>query len=215
MLNNKYINGANIIDINYGWYFNKVGRITKIYKVIKLIARITQIAINDRFISLKNIISWYENIQGKCIINSISLKDGNELFSIAQTIRMYGCIPVTVVLDETGQTTSLEHRLIICKRAHSILTKLVGFQRRNNIWFNSSSRPEHVRSIKLISCLFPNANFISTNLSSSNSKELYLYNIEKFSDLNMGIILNDVVQGQGIQLNYKNINTEVLDTCSH
>ncbi len=55
----------------------------------------------------KTLLAGMKNIQGKCIINSISLKDGNELFSIkAQTIRMYGCIPVTVVLDETGQTTS-------------------------------------------------------------------------------------------------------------
>ncbi len=102
----------------------------------------------------------------------------------------------------------LEHRLIICKRAHSILTKLVGYSKEEIIFdLNTSSRPEHVRNIKLISCLFPNANFISTNLSSS--KELYLYNIEheKFAGLNMGC-------GARTRnpINYKNLNTEVF-TC--
>ncbi len=97
-LKQQVINGANIIDYKYGWYFNKFGRrITKIYKVIKLFARITQIAINDRFISLKNILAGMKNIQGKCIINSNLLKMETNYFQLSTNNRMYGCIPVTVV----------------------------------------------------------------------------------------------------------------------
>ncbi|MFP3037964.1 MAG: dihydropteroate synthase, partial [Candidatus Hodgkinia cicadicola] len=206
----QVINGAHIIDINMDdALINSEEELPKFIRLLNSTPELPRLPLMIDSTHWKTLLAGMKNTQGKCIINSISLKDGSELFSIkAQTIRMYGCIPVTVVFDETGQATSLEHRLIICKRAHSILTKLIGYSKEEIIFDlnTSSGKPEHARSIKLISCLFPNANFISgvSNLSSSKIEH-------ENAGLNMGIL--NVVQGQGIQLNYKNLNTEMLDTC--
>ncbi len=67
-------------------------------------------------------------VQGKCIVNSISLKEGEEKF-IEQgfTCRSYGAAVIVMAFDENGQADSLERRVSICERAYKILTKQVGF----------------------------------------------------------------------------------------
>ncbi len=66
--------------------------------------------------------------QGKCIVNSISLKEGEDLFrKRAQKILQYGAAAVVMAFDEQGQADSLERRIEICSRAYSILCEEVGF----------------------------------------------------------------------------------------
>jgi 5-methyltetrahydrofolate--homocysteine methyltransferase len=66
--------------------------------------------------------------QGKAIVNSISLKEGEEKFKeYARKVRMYGAAAVVMAFDENGQADSFERRKEICKRSYDILVKEVGF----------------------------------------------------------------------------------------
>ena len=67
-------------------------------------------------------------IQGRGIVNSISLKEGEELFvSQAEKILNYGASVVVMAFDENGQADTYKRRIDICKRSYEILTKNVGF----------------------------------------------------------------------------------------
>jgi 5-methyltetrahydrofolate--homocysteine methyltransferase len=70
-----------------------------------------------------------KNIQGKGVVNSISLKEGEDVFrEQAQKILDYGASVIVMAFDEQGQADTLERRIEICKRAYRILTEEVGFQ---------------------------------------------------------------------------------------
>jgi 5-methyltetrahydrofolate--homocysteine methyltransferase len=67
-------------------------------------------------------------VQGKAIVNSISMKEGEEKFVEQATLcRKYGAAAVVMAFDEDGQADSLERRQAICERAYRILTEQVGF----------------------------------------------------------------------------------------
>ena len=64
-----------------------------------------------------------QNCQGKCIVNSISLKEGEEDFlEKASKILKYGAGVVVMAFDETGQATELDDKVNICVRAYKLLT---------------------------------------------------------------------------------------------
>lgn len=66
-------------------------------------------------------------VQGKCIVNSISLKEGEEVFiRHAEDIKRFGAAVVVMCFDEQGQATTFERRIEIAERAYNILTKRVG-----------------------------------------------------------------------------------------
>ena len=67
-------------------------------------------------------------LQGKGIVNSISLKEGEETFlAHARTVRRYGAAVVVMAFDEQGQADTVERRVAICARAYRLLTEQVGF----------------------------------------------------------------------------------------
>ena len=67
-------------------------------------------------------------VQGKCIVNSISLKEGEEVFvSHARDIKQHGAAVVVMCFDEKGQATTYDRRVEIASRAYRILTEQVGF----------------------------------------------------------------------------------------
>src|SRR3954469_13799530 len=69
-----------------------------------------------------------KNIQGKAIVNSISLKNGEEEFvHHARLCRKYGAAVVVMAFDEDGQADTLERRQLICRRAYDVLVEQVGF----------------------------------------------------------------------------------------
>ena len=66
-------------------------------------------------------------IQGKCIVNSISLKEGEDVFlAHAREIKRMGAAVVVMAFDEEGQATTFERRIEICQRAYSLLVECVG-----------------------------------------------------------------------------------------
>ena len=73
------------------------------------------------------ITSGLKCVQGKCIVNSISLKEGEEVFiRHAQDVMRYGAAVVVMCFDEQGQATSYERRIEIAERSYRILTESVG-----------------------------------------------------------------------------------------
>lgn len=67
-------------------------------------------------------------LQGKGIVNSISLKDGEEEFiKRAKKVRKYGAAVVVMAFDETGQADSFARKIEVCQRSYDILTKKAGF----------------------------------------------------------------------------------------
>jgi len=67
-------------------------------------------------------------LQGKGIVNSISLKEGEENFlKQARQIRKYGAAVVVMAFDEEGQAVDCDHKVSICKRAYKLLTEQAGF----------------------------------------------------------------------------------------
>ena len=67
-------------------------------------------------------------VQGKCVVNSISLKEGEETFiAQAKKILRYGAAVVVMAFDEEGQADTLERRIEICSRAYNLLVNKVGF----------------------------------------------------------------------------------------
>ena len=65
-------------------------------------------------------------VQGKCIVNSISLKEGEELFiEHARALKRFGAACVVMCFDEQGQATTFERRIEIAQRAYRILTQKV------------------------------------------------------------------------------------------
>jgi len=67
-------------------------------------------------------------VQGKCVVNSISLKEGEESFiEQAKKARLYGAAVIVMAFDTNGQADTLERRLEICSRSYKILTEQVGF----------------------------------------------------------------------------------------
>lgn len=75
------------------------------------------------------------NIQGKAIVNSISLKEGEQKFiEQATLIRRYGAAVVVMAFDERGQADTLERKQAICARSYTILTEQVGFPAQDIIF---------------------------------------------------------------------------------
>lgn len=73
------------------------------------------------------IVEGLKCVQGKCIVNSISLKEGEDVFiKHAEDVKRYGAAVVVMCFDEIGQATTFERRIEIAERAYRILTERVG-----------------------------------------------------------------------------------------
>ena len=74
-------------------------------------------------------------VQGKCIVNSISMKEGEEKFiHQAEICKMYGATVVVMAFDEKGQADTLQKRIDICSKAYEILTGGVGYDPQDIIF---------------------------------------------------------------------------------
>ena len=74
------------------------------------------------------ILAGLKCVQGKCIVNSISLKEGEEAFvEHARTVKQYGAAVIVMAFDEKGQADTFERKIEVCERAYRILTEKVGF----------------------------------------------------------------------------------------
>ncbi|WP_157373871.1 methionine synthase [Salipiger sp. CCB-MM3] len=126
---NQVENGAQVIDINMdeGLIDSKQAMI----EFLNLIAAEPDIARVPIMIDSSKwevIESGLQCVQGKSIVNSISLKEGEESFlHQARLCRAYGAAVVVMAFDETGQADTEDRKVEICQRAYKILTEQVGF----------------------------------------------------------------------------------------
>lgn len=121
--------GAQIIDINVDE--GMIDSISMMRKFILLISADPHIAKLPFMIDSSNFKVIEEGLkatQGRCIVNSISLKEGEEAFiELAKKIKRYGASVVVMAFDENGQAVDTDRKFEICKRSYDILTgPLVG-----------------------------------------------------------------------------------------
>ncbi len=90
-------------------------------------------------------------VQGKGIVNSISLKEGEKVFvEQARKVRRYGAAVIVMAFDEDGQADTFERRIAVCERAYRILAEDVGFPPQDvifdpNVFAIATGLPEHNR----------------------------------------------------------------------
>ena len=81
------------------------------------------------------ILAGLKCVQGKCIVNSISLKEGEGAFvEHARTVKQYGAAVIVMAFDEKGQADTFERKIEVCERAYRILTEKVGFRPQDIIF---------------------------------------------------------------------------------
>ena len=122
-------NGAHIIDINFDEGMLDGEKCMQ--KFLNLIASdpdIIKVPLMIDSSKFSVIESGLKCIQGRGIVNSISLKEGEEEFlNHAKIIQKYGASVVVMAFDENGQATEIESKVNICKRAYDLLTKKLDF----------------------------------------------------------------------------------------
>ncbi len=122
-------NGANIIDINFDEGLLDGPKMMRHF--LNLLAAepdISRVPIMVDSSKWEIIEAGLQCIQGKGIVNSISLKEGEEAFiQRAKLVKRYGAGAVVMAFDENGQADSYERRIEICARAYKILVEEVGF----------------------------------------------------------------------------------------
>ncbi len=122
-------NGAQIIDINMdeGMLESKEAMV----RFLNLIASepdIAKVPIMLDSSKWEILEAGLKCIQGKGVVNSISLKEGEEAFkNHAKLIRRYGAAAIVMAFDEQGQADSKDRKVEICRRAYKILTEQIGF----------------------------------------------------------------------------------------
>ncbi|MCM1128538.1 MAG: methionine synthase [Oxalobacter formigenes] len=122
-------NGAQIIDINMDEaMLDSVAAMTRFLNLIASepdIARIPVMLDSSRWEVLE---AGLKCLQGKAIVNSISLKEGEEKFlHHARLCRRYGVAAIVMAFDEEGQADMFERKIAICQRAYDLLVKQAGF----------------------------------------------------------------------------------------
>lgn len=122
-------NGAQIIDINMDeGMLDAVEAITHFLNLIASEPDIAKVPIMVDSSKWHVIEAGLKCIQGKPIVNSISLKEGEEQFiEQAKLCLLYGAAVVVMAFDESGQADSFERKIEICARSYKILTETVGF----------------------------------------------------------------------------------------
>lgn len=122
-------NGAQILDINMDdALLDGVQAMHTFVNLLQAEPDIAKIPIMLDSSKFQIIEAGLKCIQGKCIVNSISLKEGEEKFiEQAEICRSYGASVIVMAFDETGQADTLEKKVSISERAYKILTEQVGF----------------------------------------------------------------------------------------
>ena len=121
--------GAQIIDVNMDeGLINSEAAMIEFLNLIASepdIARVPVMVDSSKFSIIE---AGLKRLQGKSLVNSISMKEGEEAFlNHARLVRRYGAAVVVMAFDEQGQADTLERKVSICARAYKLLTEEVGF----------------------------------------------------------------------------------------
>jgi 5-methyltetrahydrofolate--homocysteine methyltransferase len=128
--------GAQIIDINMDeGLIDGVEAMTKFLNLIASEPDISRVPIMIDSSKWEIIEAGLKTVQGKCIVNSISLKEGEkEFIKHAKLVNRYGAAVIVMAFDENGQADNLDRRIEICKRSYDVLVDKVKFKPQDIIF---------------------------------------------------------------------------------
>lgn len=129
-------NGAQILDINMDdALLDGVQAMTTFLNLLQAEPDIAKIPIMIDSSKFEIIEAGLKCVQGRCIVNSISMKEGEEKFiEQANICRRYGASVIVMAFDEVGQADTKKRKVEICHRAYKILTEQVGFEAEDIIF---------------------------------------------------------------------------------
>lgn len=165
---NQVEGGAQILDVNMDeGMLNGKEAMIKFLNLIAAEPDIARVPIMVDSSKWEIIEAGLKSIQGRGVVNSISLKEGEKIFlEQAKKIRQYGAATVVMAFDEEGQADTYERRISICKRSYDLLVNEVGFDPHDiifdpNIFPVGTGIEEHNNYAV---DFFKAANWIRTNL---------------------------------------------------
>ena len=120
--------GASVIDINMDdAMLDSTKEMERFVRYISNDPAVAKAALMIDSSHWETILAGLKNAQGKCIVNSISLKEGDEAFlEKAKAIKSFGAAVVVMAFDEEGQATTYQRKIEICERAYRLLTEKAG-----------------------------------------------------------------------------------------
>ncbi|MBY0314275.1 MAG: methionine synthase [Bdellovibrionales bacterium] len=222
-------NGANIIDINFDeGLLDGVECMREFLNLVASDPDICKVPIMVDSSKWEVLEAGLKCLQGKGIVNSISLKEGEAAFiEQARKIKNYGAATVVMAFDEKGQATSIEDKVSICQRAYKILTEQVGFAPEDiifdcNVLTVATGIDEHnpyavnfIEAVRQIKQKCPRAltsggisnvsfSFRGNNVVREAMHSVFLYHAIR-AGLDMGIV------NAGMLTVYENIEPELRD----
>ncbi|THF49118.1 methionine synthase [Flavobacterium supellecticarium] len=145
--------GAQIVDINMDeGMLDGVAAMTRFLNLVASEPDISRVPVMIDSSKWEIIEAGLKVVQGKCVVNSISLKEGEATFiHHAKLIKRYGAAVIVMAFDEAGQADTYERRIEICKRSYDILVDQVGFPAEDiifdpNIFPVATGMEEHRRN---------------------------------------------------------------------
>ena len=122
-------NGAQMIDVNFDdGMLDGVACMTRFLNLVATEPDIARVPIVIDSSKWEVIEAGLKCVQGKAVVNSISLKEGEDVFrEHARKIKRYGAAVIVMAFDEQGQATTVERKVEICTRAYRILVDEIGF----------------------------------------------------------------------------------------
>src|SRR5882672_1712671 len=224
-------NGAQIIDVNMDEGLldseNAMRTFLNLVAAEPDIARVPVMVDSSKFAVIE---AGLKCVQGKPVVNSISLKEGEEKFiKHAELVRRHGAAVVVMAFDEQGQADTIERKTSICKRAYDILVNKVGFPPEDiifdpNIFAVATGIEEHnnygvdfIEATRWIRQNLPHCHISGgvSNLSFSfrgnepvreGMHSVFLYHAIK-AGMDMGIV------NAGQMIVYDDIDPELRQTC--
>jgi len=222
-------NGANMIDINFDeGMLESEDCMEKFLNLIAAepdIARVPIVIDSSRWSVIERGIKC---VQGKCVVNSISLKEGEEKFiEDAKMLKRFGAAAMVMAFDEKGQAADKERKVEVCKRAYKILTGKVGMDPHDiifdpNILTVATGMEEHnnyavdfIEAVKEVKKECPGAltsggvSNISFSLRGNNVVREAMHSAFLYHAINAGLDMGIV--NAGMLAVYDDIDKELLE----
>lgn len=188
--------GAQIIDVNMDeGMLDSEEEMTAFLNMIASDPEISRVPIMIDSSKWSVIEAGLKCTQGKSIVNSISLKEGEEQFiKQAQLVRKYGAAVIVMAFDERGQADNFEKKIQICERAYNILTKQVGFPPQDIIFD-------------------PNILTIGTGIEEHNNYAVDFFNATKWIKENLpGALVSGGVSNVSFSFRGNNVVREAMNS---
>lgn len=188
--------GAQIIDVNMDeGMLDSEEEMTAFLNMIASDPEISRVPIMIDSSKWSVIEAGLKCTQGKSIVNSISLKEGEEQFiKHARLVRKYGAAVIVMAFDETGQADNFEKKIQICERAYNILTKQVGFPPQDIIFD-------------------PNILTIGTGIEEHNNYAVDFFNATKWIKENLpGALVSGGVSNVSFSFRGNNVVREAMNS---